>query len=181
MSDKQYGSSSERYSSRADASALKVRLDTDYVLERVRICLSGEISSVVYDDKGKPYIQSRIIAKKMCNNDGMQWLQNYVENIINSQTVQGNFTLEQYENYIAEVHDGLILNVMNNLNNWEISEDDYENIIDTIMNLVQPFISRLIDNKERGSYAETMAIKESNVIQQDIGKKGLFSKLGGGD
>ena len=169
----------ERYNINSDTSVLKIRLENDYVLERVRIFLTGEISTVVYDDKGKPFINVRKIAERKCNDEGIQWILNYVENIINPSTVQGNFTFQQYENYIAESHDGLILNLMTNLDNWGINEDNYEAIIDTIMNLIQPFISRLVDNKERESYISTMSIKESNTIEQTP-KGSLFGKFGGG-
>jgi hypothetical protein len=74
-----------------------------------------------------------------------------------------------YQNYVAEVHDGLNVNLMNNLYNWEIDEDNYEPIIDFIMNLVQPFISRLIDNKERESYLNTLKVMESSSSQQSGG------------
>jgi hypothetical protein len=171
----------DRYNITSDTSVLKVRLESETVLERVRIFLTGEISTVVYDDKGKPFINVRMIAEKKCNDEGTQWILNYVENIINPSTVQGNFKFEQYETYIAECHDGLILNLMTNLTNWGINEDNYEAIIDTIMNLIQPFISRLIDNKERESYIATMQIRESNTIEQNNERGGLFSKFRGGN
>ena len=64
--------------------------------------------------------------------------------------------------------------MMNNLYNWGIEEDNYGQICNTIMNLMQPFVSRLINNKERDSYAQSIRVAESNTLQ--IPKKSLFSR-----
>jgi hypothetical protein len=166
--------STDRYQN-YNQSILKIRLDSAEVLERVRIYLTGKIQTVVYDEKGKPFIRESKIADQKANDEGMQWLLNYVENIVNSQAVQGNFTFDQYQRYIDEVHSGLILNVMHNLIVWNIKDDNYEAIIDTIMNVIQPFISRLVNNEERKSYIPTMQVRESSTIEQiPQQKKGLF-------
>ena len=54
----------------------------------------------------------------------------------------------------------------------KIDEDNYEVIIDSIMVLIIPFISRLIDNEERNSYAASIKAVESNILNQSKG--GLF-------
>jgi len=160
----------ENYKLADTSSVLKIRLNTDYILERVRIFLTGKIRDVVYKD-GKPEEVEIEIAKKKANEEGIQNILNLVENIVNPGTVQGNFDKEMYASYIAESHQSLLDMVMENLYNWEISEDDIEPIIDTIMLLVIPYISRLINNLERESYSQTLkALEQSNVSQS----KGLF-------
>lgn len=155
-----------------DSSVLHIRLNSDYVLNNFKIFLTGKIQTAVYDKDGNPVIEEKQIAKSKANDEGIQFLLSYAQTVINAQVVQGNFSYEQYQNYIDEVHDGLIVNLMNNLYNWEVEEDNYEVIIDEFMNLVQPFISRLIGNKERESYAATIKTVESSNIAQS--KMGLF-------
>jgi len=162
----------ERQSLMDTANVLKIRLNTDYVLERVRIFLTGKIQYVLYDENSKPYTEEKQISDKKANDKGIQNILNYVENAINPQVVQGNFEKEMFYNYIDEFHIGLIQNLANNLYNWEISEDDYEPIIDTIMILVIPFISRLIDNEERSSYAQSLKSFEGSATH--TGKEGLI-------
>jgi len=157
---------------RNDSSVLQIRLNADYVLNNFKIFLTGEVQTAVYDKDGNPFMEKRQIAKKKANDEGIQFLLSYAQTVINAQVVQGNFSYEQYQNYISEVHDGIIVNLMNNLHSWGVSEDDYESIIDEFMNLVQPFISRLINNKERESYAATIKTVESSNIAQSRG--GLF-------
>ena len=164
----------EYYKALDNANILQIRLNSDYVLQRVKIMLSGEIESIVYDKEGNPVVTREQITQPLANKFGIQSILNYVENVINPQTVQGNFTEAQYSFFISELHDGLLTEMMNNLYNWGIQEDNYEHICNSIMNLVQPFVSRLINNKERDSYAQSIRVAESNTLQ--VPKKSLFSR-----
>ena len=151
------------------SSVLKVRLDAHQILKRVKTFLTGKIQSVLYDEEGKAYFHEEKIAEPKANPEGIQWIQNYVENIVNAQAVQGNFDFDQYQIYVAEVHEGLYYNLMNNLHLYDINEDEFEPIVDIIMNLLQPFLSRLIDNEERKSYAQSIQVKESSNVSSSGG------------
>jgi hypothetical protein len=157
---------------RDDSSVLQIRLNSDFVLERVKIYLTGKIQSVVYDKNGEPKVVEEQISAAKANDRGIQEILNNVQNIVNPQVVQGNFKFEMFQNYIEEVHAGLITDLMDNLHNWGIDEDDYEPIINKIMILIIPFISRLIENKERDSYAATIKAIESSSVQS--GKFGMI-------
>jgi len=172
MKEKQDKEGYQLESNRNDSSVLQIRLNADYVLNNFKIFLTGEVQTVVYDKDGNPKIQTEQLAEAKANKEGIQFLLSYAQTVINAQVVQGNFSFDQYENYISEIHDGLIVNLMNNLHKWGVSEDNYESIIDEFMNLVQPFISRLINNKERESYAATLKTVESSNIAQS--RTGLF-------
>lgn len=163
----------ENYKQVDPASVLEIRLNTNDVLHRVKVYLSGKVKVILYDDKGKPYEQEYSMSKQKANDEGIQQILSLVENVINAQTVQGNFTFEQYQNYVSEAHDSLLTTIMVNLYNWEISEDDYEPIVDNIMLLLQPFISRLIDNEERNSYGG-FKVAEQQTHEREKG--GLFNK-----
>jgi len=167
-------SRSEMYKSFDNASVLQIRLNSDYILQRVRTYLTGQIEIVTYDNDGNPIVERKKIAVPKANNEGIQAILNYVENVINPQTVQGNLTETQYDNYVAEIHSGLLENCMDNLYNWEIDEDNYNHLIDSIMVLVIPFISRLINNKERDSYGGFQVRETDTHVNRD--KIGLFNK-----
>lgn len=156
------------------AGVLQIRLNSDFILQRVRTYLTGEIENVIYDKEGKPVIERKKIAESKANEEGIQTILNFIENIVNPQAVQGNFTDEQYEKFIAEIHQDLIENIMNNLYNWGINEDNYEPMIDNFMVLLIPFLSRLVDNEERKSYAQTIKAAETSQINRM--SSGLFNK-----
>ena len=153
------------------SSVLQVRLDSAPILIRIKTYLTGKVQEVVYDEESKPYVREEKIAEPKANDEGVHWIINFCENIINPQTVQGNFQFAQFERYLDEIHDDLLTNLMINMGEWGISETDYEPICDTIMAVVIPFVSRLIDNKERDSYAQSIQVKEASTVNQS---KGLF-------
>jgi hypothetical protein len=59
---------------------------------------------------------------------------------------------------------------------WNIDYNDVEIIIDSIMNMVEPFLSRLIDNKERESYSNSARVIENNTIEKN---KGMWNNIWG--
>lgn len=152
------------------SSVLQIRLDTSYVLDRVRIFLSGEIQSVVYDEQGKPKLNIEKKTEPKCNSKGLHAILNLVENIVNPATVQGNFDENEFDTYIDFVWTSLIDNLMINLHDWEISESDYESIIDNVMAVVIPFMTRTLKNLERESYAQSLKTLESSNITQSKNK-----------
>jgi lipid II:glycine glycyltransferase (peptidoglycan interpeptide bridge formation enzyme) len=90
---------------------------------------------------------------------------------MNSAISQGNFTedkdgySQQYENYIynfrLDFHQYLLIN----LYRFDISEYELDGIVDMVMLMVEPFMTRLIGNKERESISESMQMRD--VVQQE--------------
>jgi len=154
------------------STALQLRLDATQIIENVELFLRGAKQVARQDESGKIITQTIPIGKARANPAGIQAILNHVSGVVNSQVVQGNFRTdgtghsEQYEDYIVRLQINLAVNLMNNLTNWEIVEDDYDIIIDFIMDLVEPFMTRLIDNKERESYENQIPHRESHVIGQ---------------
>lgn len=162
------------------SSVLKVRLDTAPILERIEIYLTGKIQTVVYDKDGKPYLKNKVISEPKANEQGIHWILNFVSNIINPATVQGNWLKEEmYYNYMFKIHSSLIYNLMKNMYVWGIKEYDYEPIIDTIMGIIEPFMTRPLGNKERESYGGLKVIESSTMEQKNRGfSLNPFSKGG---
>lgn len=159
-------------------SALQIRLDTKPILDDIRTFLVGSELVAQENEKGEIEYSELKTGQAKANPAGVQALMSILSATFNPQVVQGNFDPKQYEQYIYDTHVSLIKIIVINSDNWAIQDDDIDVIVDFIMNLVQPFISRLIDNKEREGYSDTIKTVESNTLQQRSGWS-LFPNRGG--
>jgi hypothetical protein len=160
------------------SSALHIRLDTSSLLENIEFFLRGEKIVVDQDAAGKITTKRVSAGTKKANDLGVQSILNYISAIINPHVVQGNFPSDSpghstmYEMYIEEVHMDLTTFIVNNCYDWEVRDNDIDVIIDFIMMMTIPFMTRLIDNKERESYETTLKHVDSKTIT-DGGKDGV--------
>jgi len=155
---------------------LQVRLDTSDILNQIKMFLNAEIEIVEKDPTTGQYKRSIIpLGKPYANRKGISRLMNWMQMTINAQVVQGNFPMDikgsstKYDQFIYEFHTNLAHMLMLNLYNYGIDDEEYPMIIDSINNLVVPFMTRLIGNKERESYGETFKEISSTSIR-DRGK-----------
>ena len=140
----------------ATANALQLRLDTQPLLDNIEVFLRGGKIIVEQDKKGRIVSRRVTMGDPKANDLGIQSIINIVGSIINPQAVQGNFDVDQYDNFIYGFHINLATNIIANSPNWKIDDKDIDVIVDFIMPLVETFSSRLIDNKERESYSDTI-------------------------
>jgi len=155
---------------------IEIRLNTDKLINQIEVFLRGGKIVNVYDKEGnlhENYIEEGI---KKCNDLGVQTILNWISATVNAQVVQGNFLVnkktgrsDDYDNYIEEYNREFASQIILNIYNWEITESDAEGIINFVMLLIISFMSRLIDNKERESYGQTMRSIESSSVQTPKG------------
>jgi len=158
-----------------DFNSLNLRLNPDPIIERIKYFLMGTKQELYADNNG--IVQTRIVqwGKPKANIYGIQSILTWLSMIINVQVVQGNFHSDKqgwsftYENYLYRMQISFGDYLMINLYEFGIEETEYNGIIDGIMCLVEPYISRLIDNKERQSYGQTF---EKSGIQSNTVKSG---------
>jgi hypothetical protein len=156
---------------------LQLRLDTSEILENFKIFLSGDVLVPERaEDGGTVYIR-KSIGKPICNQKGVQQLINYISGLINPSVVQGNYTFEQYENHLNRIHKTITRQLLVNYHDWNMQYADLELVNDVVLNIMETFLSRLIDNKERDSYATTLKSNETSRV--DTGGK-LLNLFGGG-
>lgn len=161
------------------ATALQVRLQTAELMEGIELFLRGSKIIVEQDEKGRYTSRKVPIGKPKANDLGIQALLNYISSVVNPQVVQGNFPADGqghstiYENYVMEIHMSLAMFLVNNCYNWEVDDDDIDVIIDFMMALVIPFMTRLIDNKERESYENTVRHVESSTVREPTQQQGF--------
>jgi len=140
---------------------LQLRLDPENLLNKIQMFLKAEIEVVDQDAEGN--IRRKVIPVGMpkANEKGIASVLNWIQMTINPQVVQGNFPAdhhgksEMYEKYIEEFQLDLGDMIYVNMYDYGINENEAQSIIDAIMNLVKPFMTRLINNEERKSYGDT--------------------------
>lgn len=155
----------------ANSTALKLRLDTDPVLNRIEMNLRGIQHKIVINKAGEPQEKFEVDGESMANDIGVQNIMGMVRSMVNSQVVQGNFEEEEYGLYLCRQRKALVTDMMINLHRYDIDIQNYNGIIAMIFQVVEPFISRTKGNKERESYANTIVSHESsnNSVRQGKG------------
>lgn len=157
------------------ASVLQYRLNTEEIIKKIEVFLRGEIITYNVDESGEYKSVKVKIGEKKANDLGIQGILNYISALVNPQTVQGNFKRDQFGEYLFIVNINLADMMVTNQYRWELDDDDIEPIIDFIMDMLTPFMSRLIDNKERDSYGNSLVHRESNTLQKS-GGFGIFRR-----
>ena len=159
-----------------EASILKYRLDTKSTLDNLQVYLEGKVDYGGMSQNGELLVETKKLSKAKANQEGIHGIMAWVRSLISAPTVMGNFVdMNRYDTFIYEAHGSIATMLAVNAPDWEILDGDLEPICDTIMLLVQAFMSRLIQNKERESYMGNMQTMET-VVQPQRG--GIFSRFG---
>lgn len=166
------------------ATALQIRLDSTTIIENIELFLRGAKLVVEQDENGNIITKRASLGKPRANDLGVQAILNWCQLILNPQTVQGNFAVDSphyssmYADYIFYIRIDLAQALLENIYEWGVSEKDLNLIVDSIMSAIEPYMTRLIDNKERESYVNTITHNESNTVQQGNQGWSLFSRQG---
>jgi hypothetical protein len=161
------------------AGVLQLRLDTQPMLDGINNFLRGRalvgykqdaegMFVPVFGDAGRP----------KANEVGIQSLMSWLTPLFSPHTVQGNFKdREELNLYLCYVQKGLAKYLMANREEWEVTRADYSGIIRMVMVTAEPFYSRLIGNKERESYGQTMRVHETNSFGEPQKRGGFLSGI----
>lgn len=149
---------------------LQIRLDVSEIIGQAQTYLEGIVRVPAKDESGF-FIEKTIYrGKAKANPRGVAEIMSWLTNTINAQVVQGNFPMDKtgksimYDQFIEEFQLNFMDVIMINLHEYGINEDEAMGIVDNIMNLVKPFMTRLIGNKERQSYGETFREVSSSTV-----------------
>lgn len=153
-------------------SVIEIRLRTEEILQKIEDFLRAE-RPVIKETSSGPVVVKEVFGRPKANDKGIQSILSFVTILFNPAVVQGNFEKLDYTDFLMDTHESLATQMIVNLEEWGIVEEEYESIVDEIMFAIRPFISRLIDNKERESYSETLKSIENNTVQQ---RTGLFNR-----
>lgn len=152
-----------------DSTFLQYRLDTTNLIEQIKITLSGKLQqNYIVGDNIKSVTED--VSKPLVNKQGFASIVNYVTSNINNQVVQGNISEDYHSNFCADIREDFSYICIVNMYEWCIDEQYFEYIVNTVVGTIKLFLTRLINNKERESYAG-MQVRESQVSTK---KPGLF-------
>jgi hypothetical protein len=157
---------------------IHLRLDTSNMLDQIEAFLRGtRLMGYRQESSGemKPLYLSN--GRPKLNDEGVQSIMSWLTLQLSPHTVQGNFSDDRFDEYICEFEIDLRQMLMTNLYHWNVRIEDYNTVTDGIMLTVQPFFSRLIDNKERESYNQTVRSQETHTVnagQKSGGLMGFF-------
>jgi len=166
----QYTSSNEAYNT---ASIIDIRLNTTQFVDQIQDFLQGTKTEIAFEEE-KPVKRITKITTPKANNKGVNSIMLYIKSTFNPQIVQGNIeNFESLDNMMAYFREDFSKYLMINLNKFEISEEEYEGIIDFIVFSMRNFLSRLVGNKERESFSNTMVSRESSNTQEKQKSRGI--------
>jgi len=154
-------------------SVLRIRLDTQAVVQQIEHFLRGEIVKFKYREDGSVEEYREKIGKSLANDEGVHALLSFI-NMVNSQTVQGYYEWDHWREEVSWIREQLAIDVFSNMNRWGIESDNIGLICNGIMNIIKPFLTRLVNNEERKSYANYHEHSQTNTVP----KKGLLSGFG---
>ena len=162
------------------ATALQIRLDPTQTLESVEMFFRGAKIIVEQTDTGEIITRRVTLGEPKANDHGIQALLNWVQTILNPRVAQGDFVVDsphyssQYSEYVKAIRINLSSTLLENLYEWQIKETDLNYIVDFIMNIIEPFTTRLIGNEERKSYANTISHQETSQVKENNRSMNLF-------
>jgi hypothetical protein len=149
-------------------SAIKIRLDTENTLTKIEIFLRGQKINYYQDPTGEIVSQQVTFGSPKANEQGIQNILGYLQGIFNASVVQGNYKFqEDYYNDMAQIREDLTETFMLNAQKWDLIETEMGGIVDMLMSMIKPFMSRLIDNKERESYNNTIRSVQSQNVKDN--------------
>jgi hypothetical protein len=158
-----------------DPSIVQMRLDTESTLELIELNLSGKKKVVQTLDNGSQRIVLIQVLDPMCNIQGIHSIMMRMRSIINVPVVQANFKEQWYLNYCADVRQSLNDAFVLNQDEWGIQDSKYELVLDMILDTVEPYLSRTLNNEERKSLSGFTSTERIGESKRSGGLFGLFS------
>lgn len=159
------------------ATALQIRLNVEPILTQLELDIRGLREMWVEETQSTKVIrvsEPLFLNKKgnviSANDKGIHMYLAFVRSVVNTQVVQGNLKEDDYEITLYRIRRRISTNLMINRINWGLEIQNYNYVIDLAMNLIENFVTRLIGNKERESYANTFkTVESSNTVANSKG------------
>lgn len=155
-------------------SAIRIRLETDKLLNTLDFILRGYREKIDFED-GEPVMKFVRDGENLANDLGIQSILGWVRMVVNPQVVQGNFDDNRYTEYLCRHRKAIATNLMLNIHRFNIKEENYAAIMDLIMSNVEPFMSRLINNQERKLLTGFTSTDNTQIINEK-NKPKLFNR-----
>lgn len=172
-------------SKKMDSESLKIRIDPQDLLHRFRLQLLNayEVQIKEKDKSGVVRIVKKVKTRgnvtPTCNKQGVSEIINYLEKYINTHVVLGNLVNEDaFNSAMKEASMDITGYFISKRLDWDMSINNVDGLISSSVNLVHFYITRLLQDRERGHLSE--GFKE--VTHKNFGEnkdKGFFEKVAG--
>lgn len=156
------------------ASVLQVRLNTRPILDQIHTYLSGSYKVLAVNEKGEPYEREIKTGEALANTLGIQRIMSYLESVFNAQVVQANFDRDMYDNWLYNHRIGLATDIVRNIKRYGIKAKDINGMMNTMFSMIEPFMTRPLQNKERESYDTMKVVENTSSISRGGGFKMPF-------
>lgn len=158
-----------------NSSFIEHRLSNKELLKQVEYYLSANRKKLIRDKETNEFYEEYVnVGKPLANEEGINHIMHILSMRTNTGVVLGNFTDEHYWNFLKSNREEISEEIILNCYEWGIEDSKINEIIDTIMSFLEPFLSRLIDNEERNSLMQQLVSRE--VVMQP-NKKGINDHL----
>jgi len=155
------------------ATALQIRLEVETLLRNLELDVRGEEER--YDSEKEEYIRVKIpgVDPLFGKEIGIRNYIRFIRSVLNTQVVQGNLDEDSYADIRSDIHKSLARMLMLNRYQYGLNKENYRIAIDTAMNTISLFLTRLLDNEKRKSYAATFKHVESSETKMG-GARNIF-------
>ena len=158
-----------------NSSFMMMRVNTAALIDDIKNFLGSRENIITYNKEGRPHEESRQVGVSLANPEGILKLCNIVRMTINQHTAQGNLKPDHYWDLLERARVEIAETIVRKCYDWEIHDSDINTVIDEILRLVELFLTRPIDNKERDSYGQQFASREIIQSQQPRGALSGFA------
>ena len=155
-----------------NAGVIQLRLDTNQLLEQLESYLKGTKIIGYQEVNGAIRPIESTTGKAKMNSLGVQSVMSWLTPLLSPHTVQGNYKdVNDLQNFLCRLEIDLFSYLMINIHEFNINEYEIDGVVDMIINTAEPFFTRLLENKERESYGQSMVHRESRSAETKDGFK----------
>lgn len=158
---------------------IELRLKTDNIMYELEVFLTGKKTRTGLNTKDELVTITENFGEPLANSEGVNAILKLISLQINPHVVQGNFDRPQYEEYLYWTRIELTNSIIANRPHWGIQPRMINTIIDGLMRFIEPYMSRLINNKERDSYNQYRSEEKIETTTNDRKSGGILGRYGG--
>ena len=153
--------------------ALQIRLEVETLLRNLELDIRAE--QEIYDSATDSYKRVKIKGiEPLFNKEiGIRNYMRFIRSILNTQVVQGNLDEDSYGDAMSATHRALARELMLNRYEYGLKVEHYHAAVKTAMLTIRLFLTRLLNNEERLSYAATFKHVESSETKLG-GNRNMF-------
>lgn len=147
---------------------MRLMLDSNDILREVEIFLKGYYMVPTYDEKTQTSsYEKKSVGEAKANSKGVQSIMFWLKTKINPLTSLSNLSADQYSDFLFRTRQALARNLMSQRINYGITLANYTEIIDVVMETLEPFLTSAISGGHRRSFTSNQETKRIETTVQD--------------